>query len=51
MVLNYLFIVFFLAAFVYAFMQWVFMGNGDVFPAMLDATFEMAKTGLTFPWR
>ncbi len=45
MVLNYIFIFFFLASFVYALIQWIFMGNGDVFPAMLDATFDMSKTG------
>lgn len=45
MVLNLIFVGFFLSAFLYALGRWIFAGNGEVFPAMLDATFEMAKTG------
>lgn len=44
MVLNLIFVGFFLSAFLYALWQWI-MGNGDVFPAMLEATFAMSKTG------
>ena len=45
MVLHYIFAGFFLSAFLYALILWIFTGNGELFPAMLDATFEMAKTG------
>ncbi len=44
MVLNIIFASFFLIGFIFALWQWIFTGNQDVFPAMLDATFEMAKT-------
>lgn len=45
MALNYIFIFFFLAAFVIGMIRLVFMGDTDVFPAMMDSTFSMAKTG------
>ncbi|QQL44450.1 nucleoside recognition domain-containing protein [Sulfuriroseicoccus oceanibius] len=44
MVLNFIFVGFFLTAFVFAFVQWTFYGNHEIFPAMLDATFSMSKT-------
>ncbi|GAB7088159.1 nucleoside recognition domain-containing protein [Marinifilum fragile] len=45
MALNYLFIFFFLIAFVVGLIKLIFWGDMDVFPAMIDSTFSMAKTG------
>jgi Uncharacterized membrane protein, required for spore maturation in B.subtilis. len=45
MALNYLFIFFFLIAFVVGLIKLIFWGDMDVFPAMIDSTFNMAKTG------
>jgi spore maturation protein SpmA len=44
MVLNYIWIGFFLIAFVIAMVKLVFMGDFDVFPAMMDSTFSSSKT-------
>ena len=44
MVLNYIWIAFFLVAFVIALARLVFMGDFEVFPAMMDATFSSSKT-------
>lgn len=44
MVLNYIWIAFFLIAFVIALVKLVFMGDFDVFPAMMNSTFETSKT-------
>ena len=44
MVLNYIWISFFLIAFVIAAFRLVFMGDFDVFPAIMNSTFETAKT-------
>lgn len=44
MVLNYIWIAFFLVAFVVAAARLVFMGDTSVFPAMIDGTFSSAKT-------
>ncbi|MDD7068664.1 MAG: hypothetical protein SPH22_10880, partial [Prevotella sp.] len=44
MVLNYIWIAFFLIAFVIAFVRLVFMGDFDVFPAMMNSTFDASKT-------
>ena len=44
MVLNYIWIAFFLIAFVIAVVRLVVMGDFDVFPAMMNSTFESAKT-------
>ena len=44
MVLNYIWIAFFLIAFVIALVRLVFMGDFDVFPAMMDSTFSSSKT-------
>ncbi|MBR1547948.1 MAG: spore maturation protein [Prevotella sp.] len=44
MVLNYIWIAFFLIAFVVALAKLVFMGDFDVFPAMMDSTFASSKT-------
>ncbi|RIJ45385.1 hypothetical protein D1614_23230 [Maribellus luteus] len=45
MALNYLFIFFFLAAFVIGLARLVFLGDTAVFTDMVNATFDMAKTG------
>jgi spore maturation protein SpmA len=45
MVLNYIWIAFFLIAFVFALVQWIFMGDMEIFPALTQATFENAKLG------
>ncbi|MDO4818981.1 MAG: nucleoside recognition domain-containing protein [Prevotella sp.] len=44
MVLNYIWIGFFLIAFVIAMIRLLFLGDYDVFPSMMDATFSSAKT-------
>ena len=44
MVLNYIWIAFFIVAFVMAAAKLVFTGDTTVFPAMIDATFSSAKT-------
>ncbi|MDE6353463.1 MAG: hypothetical protein K2L56_00130 [Prevotella sp.] len=44
MVLNYIWIAFFLTAFVVALVRLVFMGDTGVFPAMIDSTFTSSKT-------
>ncbi len=44
MVLNYIWIGFFLIAFIIAVVKLVFMGDFDVFPAMMDSTFSSSKT-------
>ncbi len=44
MVLNYIWIAFFVIAFVIALARLVFMGDFDVFPAMMNSTFDSSKT-------
>ena len=44
MVLNYIWIAFFLTAFVIALFRLVVMGDVEVFPAVMDSTFASAKT-------
>ena len=44
MVLNYIWIAFFVVAFVIGLIQLLFFGNYDVFPAMMDSTFASSKT-------
>ena len=44
MVLNYIWVAFFLVAFVIAAIKLVFFGDFDVFPAMMDSTFSSSKT-------
>ena len=44
MVLNYIWIAFFLVAFVVALVKLVFLGDYEVFPAMMDSTFQSSKT-------
>lgn len=43
MVLNYIWISFFLVAFVVALIKLLFTGDATVFPAMMDSTFDMSK--------
>ena len=45
MVLNYIWIAFFLIAFVVALIKLIFLGDVAVFPAMVSSTFDMAKVG------
>lgn len=44
MVLNYIWIAFFLIAFVIAIVKLIFFGDVEVFPSMMDSTFSSAKT-------
>lgn len=44
MVLNYIWVGFFLIAFVIALIKLLFLGDFDVFPAMMDSTFASSKT-------
>ena len=44
MVLNYIWVAFFLVAFVIAAVKLVFFGDFEVFPAMMDSTFSSSKT-------
>lgn len=45
MVLNYIWIFFFLIAFVVALCKLIFLGDTTIFPAIINSTFEMSKTG------
>lgn len=45
MVLNYIWIGFFLVAFVIGLARLIFLGDVEIFPAMFNKTLEMAKTG------
>jgi len=44
MVLNYIWIAFFIIAFIVALVKLVFWGDFEVFPAMMDSTFSSSKT-------
>ena len=44
MVLNYIWVAFFVIAFVIAVVKLLFMGDFDVFPAMMNSTFASSKT-------
>lgn len=44
MVLNYIWVAFFLLAFVIGIVRLLFLGDMEVFPAMIDSTFSSAKT-------
>ena len=46
MVLNYIWIAFFLIAFVIATVRLVFMGDTEVFPAIMTSTFDTSKTAV-----
>ncbi|MBN2662416.1 MAG: spore maturation protein [Bacteroidales bacterium] len=45
MVLNYIWIAFFLIAFIIATIKLIFLGDTAIFPAIMDSVFEMAKVG------
>lgn len=45
MALNYIWVFFFLVAFIIGFIKLIFFGDAEVFPAMVNSTFDMAKTG------
>ena len=45
MALNYIWVAFFLIAFVVALIKLIFFGDTEVFPTMMQSTFDMAKTG------
>ncbi|MEL7005579.1 MAG: nucleoside recognition domain-containing protein, partial [Bacteroidota bacterium] len=45
MTLNYIWIAFFLIAFVVALLKFLILGDVEVFPAIVNSTFDMAKTG------
>ena len=44
MVLNWIWVGFFIIAFVIALVKLIFWGDFDVFPAMMDSTFSSSKT-------
>lgn len=44
MVLNYIFVAFFLVAFVIGLVKLIFLGDVDVFPNMMNSTFDSSKT-------
>jgi spore maturation protein SpmA len=46
MALNYLWIAFFLVAFVVALIRLIFFGDTEIFKLIVDGTFESAKTGV-----
>ena len=45
MVLNYIWVAFFIIAFIVGLIRLIFFGDAEIFPAMMNSTFEMAKTG------
>lgn len=45
MVLNYIWIAFFLIAFVIGLARLIFLGDVEIFPALFSSTLDMAKTG------
>lgn len=45
MVLNYIWVSFFLIAFVFALFKLIFMGDMEIFPRIVENTFEMARSG------
>ncbi|MCA1758687.1 MAG: spore maturation protein [Bacteroidales bacterium] len=45
MALNYIWVFFFLSAFIIGLVRLLFFGDAEVFPAMMNSTFDMAKTG------
>lgn len=44
MVLNYIWIAFFLTAFIVAVVRLIFLGDTEVFPAIINSTFDSSKT-------
>ncbi len=45
MVLNYIWIAFFVIAFVIGVVRLIFFGDTEIFPSLMNSTFDMAKTG------
>jgi len=45
MVLNYIWIGFFIVAFLIGIIRLIFFADTEIFPAMMNSTFDMAKTG------
>lgn len=45
MVLNYIWVAFFVIAFIVALIKLLFFGDTEIFPALVNSTFEMGKTG------
>jgi spore maturation protein SpmA/spore maturation protein SpmB len=45
MVLNYIWIAFFVIAFIIGLVKLIFFGDMEIFPAMMNGTFDMARTG------
>ncbi len=45
MALNYIWIFFFIVAFIVGLVKLILMGDTTIFPAMMNSTFSMAKTG------
>jgi spore maturation protein SpmA len=43
--LNYIWVFFFLSAFIIGLVRLLFFGDAEVFPAMMNSTFDMAKSG------
>lgn len=50
MVLNYIWIAFFVIAFILGLVRLIFYSDTEIFPAMMGSTFDMAKTDLRSPW-
>ena len=50
MVLNYIWIAFFVIAFLFGLVELCFMGNTEVFTNMVQATFDSSKTLLRPLW-
>ena len=47
MVLNYIWIGFFVIAFIVALIKMIFLGDAEIFPELITSTFENAETGFT----
>jgi len=45
MVLNYIWIAFFVIAFIIGLARLIFLGDMEIFPGLMNSTFDMAKTG------
>lgn len=45
MVLNVIWIAFFFIAFIIGLVKLIYFGDTGIFPAMMNSTFDMAKTG------
>lgn len=50
MVLNYIWIFFFVVAFFVALYRLIFMGDTEVFGAIIKSAFDMSKTGFEISW-